>query len=211
MNPRRRSTRARPSPSRRRQARPAAWLQALRRIAPGRFLEGLRAHSGGRRDRAAAARARQKLRGSVDRWAERSSARAAARHGKSLIGLDVARVPARLRGTSWLPVVAAAVVGALFLAGLRMDVIRMRLARAASFEEELRLEQEGRELTVEMRRLRDPAELSRQAEALGFHRAERLIDLDPAAPHPQPAPAAPTELAATRPVDLASARRESRR
>jgi hypothetical protein len=177
-------------------------------------ISRLRSRSDGRRNRAAAVRARQKLRGSVDRWAERASARAAGKPAINLIGFDVARAPGRLRGTSWLPVVAVAVLSGLLLAGLRVDVIRMRLARAESFEEELRLEQEERDLTVEMRQLRDPAELARRAEALGFRRAERMIDLAPGSPPPAAA-VAPTELARVsglRPVELAATgRREVRR
>jgi hypothetical protein len=161
----------------------------------------LRAQTDGHRSRAAAVRARDQLRRSVDRWAERSSARAAQRSEVNLIGLDVARAPGRLRGTSWLPMVAAVVLGALLLAGLRVDVIRLRLALAGSFEEELRLEREQRELTVQMRRLRDPAELARRAEALGFRRAERLIDLGPG-----PAPAEPDAHATTLKLAAANAR-----
>ncbi len=182
-----------------------------------RVMRPLRARLDGRRTRAATTRARQELRRSVDRWAARTSARAAANPAINLIGLDVARAPGRLRGTSWLPVLAAALIGALFLAGLRVDVIRMRLARAKSFETELRLEQEERELTVLMRRLRDPAELARRANELGFRRAERLIDLAPGTSGaPLPAVAAPpaTELARSpQPpaLELAAAnRREAR-
>lgn len=168
-----------------------------------RWFPRLAARVDGRRARASATRARERLRRSIDQWAERSSARSQRSH-IGLIGLDVSRPPGRLRGASWLPVVAAAVVGSLFLAGLRMDVIRMRLALAESFEQELRLEQEQRELTVEMRRRRDPAELARQAADLGFRRAERLIDLDarpvlPGAPGGTgPRPGSPVELAALR-------------
>lgn len=150
-----------------------------RRVA--RWLGPVLARIDGRRARNAAQRARKHLRGSVDRWAVQASARAS-RPSAGLVGLDVSLAPSRLRGTSWLPVVAAAVVGALFLAVLRMDVIKLRLALAESFEAELRLAEEQRELTVEMRRLRDPAELTRRAEELGFDRAERLIDLNPDEP-----------------------------
>jgi hypothetical protein len=66
----------------------------------------------------------------------------------------------------------------MFLAVLRMDVIRMGFTRARAFEDELGLEQLKRELTVEMRQLRDPAVLARRARELGFRRAERLIDLE---------------------------------
>jgi hypothetical protein len=131
-----------------------------------------------RRTRAASARARDRLRRSVDGWAERTSARAAQGPAIGLIGLDVSRPPVRLRTRTWVPIIAAAVVGAMFLAVLRMDVIRMRFALAQAFKEELRLEEVKRERTVRMRQLRDPAVLARNAERLGFRRAERLIDLD---------------------------------
>ncbi len=126
---------------------------------------------------AALDRLRARVDRSIDRWAERRSQRAA-NPGISLIGLDVATPPGRLRTSSWAPVVVAAVIGAMFLAVLRMDVIRMRFTLAGSFEEELRLKELKRELIVDMRQLRDPAVLARRARELGFRRAERLIDLE---------------------------------
>ncbi len=126
---------------------------------------------------AALDRLRARIDRSIDRWAERRSQRAA-NPGISLIGLDVATPPGRLRTSSWAPVVVAAVIGAMFLAVLRMDVIRMRFTLAGTFEEELRLKQLKRELTVDMRQLRDPAVLARRARERSFRRAERLIDLE---------------------------------
>ena len=156
----------------------------------------------GRRARAVSARARDNLRRSVDRWAVRSSARAAASRSIGLIGLDVSRRPFRFRRRSWIPVFAATAVGMMFLAVLRMDLIRMRFGLAQAFAEELRLEELKREWTVTMRQLRDPAVLARNAERLGFRRAEQLIDLDAGAP-PAVAPAydlrSSIELAATSP------------
>jgi hypothetical protein len=103
-----------------------------------------------------------------------------------------------------MPLLVAGVAGALFLAVLRMDVIRMRFAVAQAFEEELRLQELKRELTVDMRQLRDPAQLARRAEKLGFRRAEQLIDLDThveaqGSPSRQSRPErrGPVELAAT--------------
>lgn len=99
------------------------------------------------------------------------------RHKTTLIGLDVSRVPLRLERPSWAPLVVAALAGALFLAVLRMDVIRMGFGRAENLKEELRLSELERRLTVRMRQLRDPASLSKKAHELGFRRAEHLIDL----------------------------------
>jgi hypothetical protein len=121
----------------------------------------------------------------IDRWAERASDRSGASSAIGLIGLDVAQPPSRLRTRSWAGVAAAAVAGMMFLAVLRVDVIRMRFSVAEAFEEELRLEEVKRELTVEMRRLRDPAVLVERAGELGFRRAERLIDVGAAPPRPR--------------------------
>jgi hypothetical protein len=125
---------------------------------------------------AALKRLRRRLGRSLDRWAERTSERAASPEIR-LIGLDVVSLPSRLKTGSWAPVVVAAVVGGLFLAVLRMDVIRLRFSLASAFEEELRLEELKRELTVDMRQLRDPAVLGRRAQEIGFQRAARLIEL----------------------------------
>jgi len=145
-----------------------------------------------------------RLEQALDRWAERTSDRAAG-PATRLVGLDVTNPPSRLQTGSWAPVVVAAVVGALFLAVQRMDVIRMRFGLASMFEEQLRLEELKRELTVEMRQLRDPAALTRHARELGFRRAEHLIDL---AEQPEPrAPAAREETGAGMALAAASGRR----
>lgn len=154
---------------------------------------------------AAIDRLRARLHQAVDRWAERTSARAGD-PGTSLIGFDVAKPPRRLRTRSWAPLVAAAVLGALFLAVLRMDVIRMRFSVAQAFEEGLRLEELKRELTVDMRQLRDPAILAHRARELGFRPAERLIDLDETGGEGAPAPAASTPGE----IELASAASDRR-
>ena len=121
----------------------------------------------------------------------------------ALIGLDVSRVPIRLQTRSWAPVVVAALVGALFLTSLRMDVIRMRFAVAESFEQELHFEELKRRLIVRMRELRDPATLSRRARELGFRRAEHQIDLREAGDW-RDAPERPAESAALT-IEIASA------
>ena len=149
---------------------------------------------------------RRRIREAVDHWAERASERHARGPEIDLIGLDVTRLPGRLRTGSWLPVVAAAVVGAMFLAVLRMDVIRMRFSVAQAFEEEMRLEEVKRELTVEMRQLRDPAVLAQRAEQLGFRRAERLIDLGEDGARSDTRETAPRRQ---QPIELASSTRSA--
>ena len=102
----------------------------------------------------------------------------------------------------------AVVGGALFLAVLRIDVIRMGFSLAGTFEEQSRLEGLKRELTVGMRQLRDPGVLIRHARDLGFRRTERLVELDGNGPLHMPSaveePADAIELVSAsrgRPVD----------
>ncbi len=102
-----------------------------------------------------------------------------------LIGLDVSG--RRRRGRAWIgwPVIFAALVLALGVAVLRVDLIRMRYALADGLATEQRLLEEQRKLTAEMRQLRDPSDLAEHARAMGFVHPERVIDLpapDAAAP-----------------------------
>ena len=147
-------------------------------------------------------RLRARLGRSIDRWAERTSDRATD-PGTPLVGLDITRLPSRLRTSSWGPVAIAIVGGALFLAFLRIDVIRMGFTLARTFDDTSRLEELKRELTVDMRQLRDPAALIRHARELGFRRAERLIELDGNGPVHRPSaveePAGAIELVSASP------------
>lgn len=70
-----------------------------------------------------------------------------------------------------------AVVAALLLAVLRIDVIRMRYGLAEAVATERRLVEERNELTVAMRRLRHPGRLAERARELGFVRPERVVFL----------------------------------
>jgi len=74
-------------------------------------------------------------------------------------------------------VFAAGLSGTLLLTALRMDVTRMSYENQALFDREKALIAERSELTVELRQLRSPARLAKQAEARGFFRPERLVDL----------------------------------
>jgi hypothetical protein len=116
-----------------------------------------------------------------------------------LIGLDVS---GRGRyGRAWIswPVIIAVLGLALGVAALRVDLIRMRYALADGLAAEQRLLEEQRQLTAEMRELRDPSDLAKEARALGFVHPERVIDL----PLPADARLAPDRatlaLGATRP------------
>jgi len=112
-----------------------------------------------------------------------------------LIGLDVSG--RRGRGRVWIgwPVIAAALLLALGVAALRVDLIRMRYALADGLATEQGLLEEQRLLTAEMRRLRDPSALAKRARTLGFAHPERVIDL----PLPQTESAEPS-APASRPV-----------
>lgn len=113
-----------------------------------------------------------------------------------LIGLDVSGRRIRVRGWLGWPVIAAGLVLALGVAALRVDLTRMRYALAAGLASEQQLLDEQRQLTSRMRALRDPAELTRRARALGFVHPERVIDLPTAtSPSLEPTPES-TALAA---------------
>jgi hypothetical protein len=99
----------------------------------------------------------------------------------SLIGLDVAREPSRLRSHGLAPVLAILLAGALVVVALRVDLIRMRYAKGSALAEERSLLDIQRELLVEKQQLRDPARLSVEARKLGFRRPERIIDWSVAA------------------------------
>lgn len=118
-----------------------------------------------------------------------------------LIGLDVSGRRGRARPWIGWPVIVTALVLALGMAALRVDLIRMRYALAEGLATEQRLLEERRELTAEMRALRDPSGLAKRARALGFVHPEKVIDLDvPASPVDAEATAdAPIALGAVRP------------
>ena len=99
------------------------------------------------------------------------------RTSPKLVDIDMAPQLRVARGSIWIPLLMTSILAALLLVALRDEVTDMsyELAEAGALEREL-LEQK-RTLTVEMRRLRDPARLVEQAEILGFRRPERVIDL----------------------------------
>ncbi len=76
-----------------------------------------------------------------------------------------------------LPALAAAVIVALGMAALRVDLIRARYETGMNYSKEPRLSREIARLTARMRELRDPAHLGELADQLGFLPPERFIDL----------------------------------
>ncbi|MDH3210865.1 MAG: hypothetical protein OEM05_00090 [Myxococcales bacterium] len=96
-----------------------------------------------------------------------------------LVGRDLAPVRRhRPRGKRQFGVVLLGIVLAAFaLAALRNDILRLRYGLGEAVSTQKALLEEHRELTAEVRSLRDPARLARLARQRGFGRAERVIDL----------------------------------
>jgi hypothetical protein len=94
-----------------------------------------------------------------------------------LIGLDMASGRRAPRNQTVVPAIAAVVIAALILVGLRMDVLRMRYASTEALTLERRLLDEKRSITVSLLRMREPKLLSQRAGKLGFATPDRVINL----------------------------------
>jgi hypothetical protein len=94
--------------------------------------------------------------------------------------------------------VAGALLAALALASLRLEIFRLRYALAEAVEVEQDLLQRRRELVVEVARLRDPRRLRRIARERGFGLPERVIQLEASGP-PAAQRSAPGSAAGERP------------
>ena len=77
--------------------------------------------------------------------------------------------------------VLAALLLALGVAALRVDLIRVRYGLADAVHEEKALLEKKRQALARMRTLRDPLRLARLAADRGLARPERIIDLPAAA------------------------------
>jgi cell division protein FtsL len=66
---------------------------------------------------------------------------------------------------------------ALVIASLRVSILRLRYQLSAAVTEETELLAQQREITVELRELRDPTRLRELAKEQGFVRPERVIQL----------------------------------
>ncbi len=76
-----------------------------------------------------------------------------------------------------LPGLVVAVLVALAMAALRVDLIRGRYEIGMGYHQEEQLNRRIARLTASMRELRDPARLGKFARDMGFVPPERLIDL----------------------------------
>jgi hypothetical protein len=110
---------------------------------------------------------------------KRRSSRTAGRKRSDLIGRDLAPIRRGAnRRSRLLPVaLVGALMAALCLAALRIDLIRQGYALAAAMREEKELLEEHHLLTAQVRSLRDPARLALLASRLDFERPERVIEL----------------------------------
>ena len=131
-----------------------------------------------RRSRAEARAARAMRRAAETRGGDAPEER------RSWIGVDLANVSFAPRSRTFVPLIAVALVAALGVAALRIDLIRTRYALAANLEQEQTLLEEQRALIVRLRGLRDPAVLAALARERGFRPAERVIALTDPMPGP---------------------------
>ncbi len=110
---------------------------------------------------------------------ERRGSRTADHKRSDLIGRDLALIRREAnRRSRLLPVaLVGALMAALCLAALRIDLIRQGYALAAAMRKEKELLEEHHLLTARVQSLRDPARLARLAQRLDFERPERVIEI----------------------------------
>ena len=100
-------------------------------------------------------------------------------HGPDMVGRDFAHLPSRGRRPlqPWLAIAVGTLAAALMVASLRVSILRLRYELSAAVTEETKLLERQREITVELRELRDPARLRDLAAKQGFVRPERVVQL----------------------------------
>jgi hypothetical protein len=98
-----------------------------------------------------------------------------------LVGVDFARVRvAARRRRPWLPVaLIGALLAALGLAALRVQILRMRYALGEATVEIEALREQRSRVTAELERLRGPDHLVAQARRHGLGPALRVIEIEP--------------------------------
>jgi len=96
-----------------------------------------------------------------------------------LVGVDFARVRvAARRRRAWLPVaLVGALLAALGLAQLRLEILRMRYAVGDATVEVEALREERSRWAAELERLRGPERLAKLARERGFAPAARVIEV----------------------------------
>ena len=112
-------------------------------------------------------------------------------HDADTVERDFAHLRSRDRRSPrpWLAIAVGALAAALMVASLRVSILRLRYQLSAAVTEETELLARQREITVELRELRDPNRLRELATKQGFARPERVIQLSvPAAGQVETAP-----------------------
>jgi hypothetical protein len=108
-----------------------------------------------------------------------------------LVGVDFARVrvSGRSRRRLWLPaVLLGALVAAMGLAQLRLEILRLRYALGDATVELQALREERSRLSARLEGLRSPERLTKLARAHGLAPATRVIELDAPVSAPGPRP-----------------------
>lgn len=107
------------------------------------------------------------------------------------IGFDFSGENDPRRARALVPLLVLALVTALGIAALRIDLIRTRYAVAASLDTEKTLMEERRALIARKRQLRDPTVLAVEARKRGFAPPQHVFSIvDPARVEPLPPVAA---------------------
>lgn len=96
---------------------------------------------------------------------------------QAFVGVDLSNAPVQPAPRGIYPLVLLAVVAALGVAALRIDLLRTRYAVSAGMERENELREEQRQLIVRRRQLRDPVELAVQARERGFKPPAHVLSL----------------------------------
>jgi len=87
------------------------------------------------------------------------------------------RSPGQRPSRPWLGIAVGTLAAALMVASLRHSILQLRYQLSAAVTEETELLARQREVTVELRKLRDPTRLRKLATEQGFARPERVIQL----------------------------------
>ena len=100
-------------------------------------------------------------------------------HDTETVDHDFARLraPAQRPSIPWLAIAVGTLAAALMVASLRQSILQLRYQLSAAVTEETELLARQREVTVELRKLRDPTRLRELATEQGFARPERVIQL----------------------------------
>jgi hypothetical protein len=116
------------------------------------------------------------------------------RDRQAWVGVDLSNEPVRPAPRGLYPLLALAVVAALGVAALRIDLLRTRYAVSSAMARENALIEEQRQLIVRRRELRDPVALQIQARERGFRPPVHVVSL------PDPTLGSLESVVAPRPV-----------